>query len=295
MSSLRRSCWSTLLAICSTISISAVGLEALTSSMIIPCHYTHFEYLIELLESVSQQTRLPDEVIVALSGTDNLDAAEVARAIGRSWPFKITWLPSGDVVSRGGNRNRAAEQASGDILICTDADDLMHPRRIELCMRLLESDPWPQMILHGLILSPEASPKQFQWVQQLPFTEFCNLEMPDTLSYLRLNDERPQLPYHPITSGAGFIYRSWFERGLRWDTQSPIQEDLLFNGQFMRLGGQVAFVNQPLYYYMYERSAGYNNGAIRMMQFRNRFLRPFLQVQSRAPQPIRRNSKKPVR
>ncbi len=256
--------------------ISDMWSDPLTSSMIVPCHYTHFCYLDELLENISQQTRLPDEVIIALSGTEFLNPDEVRSAMAQQWPFELIWLPAQEVISRGGNRNRAAEKASGDILICSDADDLMHPRRIELCMRLLESDPWPEMILHGLILSPEASPTQFQWVQQMPFEEFVTLTMPDKLSYLQLNHERPELPYHPITSGAAFFYRKWFERGMRWDSQAAIQEDLQFNNDFRKFGGRQAFVNQPLYYYMYERSAGYDKRAIRITQFRNLFRMPFM-------------------
>ena len=104
----------------------------MTTSIIIPCHYKHAIYLEETLNSYSQQTVLPTEVVISLSQSKKVSPEIIHTLLTRQWPFKLNLLQHIIAVSEGGNRNRACAASTGQILICSDADDLPHPQRVEI-------------------------------------------------------------------------------------------------------------------------------------------------------------------
>lgn len=110
-------------------------------SVIVPCCSRHVRLLPELLDSLSRQTRKPDEIILAVSGITHsalpsLDAAQVIC----------------DPVARssGWNRNRGSEAAVGEVFIYQDADDVPHPQRVQLIAHLFETYE-VEHLMHGYL------------------------------------------------------------------------------------------------------------------------------------------------
>lgn len=109
----------------------------------------------QLIPSMVNQTILPTQVIIALSETSN----DVAGGLERRWS---SMLPNVEVrvssttekQTPGQNRNRAAEMAAGDIITYIDADDMMHPQRLEVVSSVLQRTH-AYCVLHGFTMTDE--------------------------------------------------------------------------------------------------------------------------------------------
>lgn len=104
-----------------------------TIALVIPCIPKHVDQVKKLVSSIKEQTRIPDEIIVALSATSDKDGRDLQEEL------RLTGLPV--IVSStphksfaGKNRNRGASVSKSDLISFMDADDRMHPQRTEaLC------------------------------------------------------------------------------------------------------------------------------------------------------------------
>ena len=110
-----------------------------TTSVIIPCYHGHFKYLEKLLEEYTKQIVLPNEIVISLSEANLVDQNKIHILEKRKWPFKLIIITSNEQLFAGSNRNIAAQAASGDILICQDADDTPHKQRVQIIKHVFEN------------------------------------------------------------------------------------------------------------------------------------------------------------
>lgn len=96
-------------------------------SLIIPC-YRDAETLPRALLSVYRQTRPPDEVIVVNDCSPETDAIERALAAFPS----VRYLRHDRNLGLAATRNTGIDAARGQILTFLDADDELHPQKIEM-------------------------------------------------------------------------------------------------------------------------------------------------------------------
>lgn len=113
--------------------------QEMTLSVVIPCSGVHFQHLAFLLKEYARQTRLPDEVVIGLSLIETLPKEEIAALETQRWPFRLKLLKHEGKRSAGMNRNVACTRATGDVILCQDADDLPHPQRVEIVKYLFEN------------------------------------------------------------------------------------------------------------------------------------------------------------
>jgi glycosyltransferase involved in cell wall biosynthesis len=108
----------------------------------IPCYHGHIPALLELLDNLKKQTRLPDKVAISCSSTNEFPKL-------KNYGFSIETVVTKDKKSAAENRNIASSKLMDmDYITFFDADDLMHPQRIEiLCMVCQNSNP--DIILHN--------------------------------------------------------------------------------------------------------------------------------------------------
>ena len=97
----------------------------------IPCFINHIEQCYVLLESINQQTRIPDQVVVSCSSSKETDF------IKREYKFPLIVITTEDKQIAAQNRNAAAKLLDTDIIAFMDADDIMHPQRIEILLRVV--------------------------------------------------------------------------------------------------------------------------------------------------------------
>jgi len=111
----------------------------------VPCYYAHIRYLGGLLMSIENQTLKPHIVSISISGvTDDI----VVPTFTTTFPLKITTT---DLKKNAGqNRNIAVDQIKDDIDIITffDADDFMHPKRLEIIDKAFKDDTC-DVFMHG--------------------------------------------------------------------------------------------------------------------------------------------------
>ena len=122
----------------------------------IPSYYGHITRLYELLDSIENQTVLPDKVVVSCSSTSFFENKKEYR-------FPLEVIVTEDKKNASQNRNIAVSKLLDmDYITFIDADDLMHPQRIEFLLKVFEiynSD----IILHNYFNeSTTFSPKFFQ-------------------------------------------------------------------------------------------------------------------------------------
>lgn len=118
----------------------------------------HFIYLKELCRNISEQTRLPDLVIIRASSCDSEAAKNLlGLVLAEPWPFPLQILdtPAQQYQARNRNEGAAAVPPDIDIISFFDSDDLMHPRRLEILERLFLQGA--EAVIHDCMMghSPE--------------------------------------------------------------------------------------------------------------------------------------------
>jgi len=89
-----------------------------------------------VLESVSRQSRLPDQVIICDDGSDS-NTSEIAASWSNQLPIRHAWSP--DMNFRAAlTRNLGILKSAADILIFLDGDCLLPPSFIEQHVKLVE-------------------------------------------------------------------------------------------------------------------------------------------------------------
>ncbi len=125
------------------------------------------------------QTRQPDYVIISFSEVSP-KRQPVIDASGFTFP--IEFLYEAKQLYAGANRNRAAERATAlgaDLLSFFDADDIMHPRRLECVEELFEKDPTLVGLVHHFLVGPKVDIDKYAGTVDLPWEPILNDYVPN--------------------------------------------------------------------------------------------------------------------
>ena len=113
----------------------------------IPAYIGHINRLFELLDSIEKQTRLPDKVVVSCSSTREFN--------NKTYSFPLQIIVTEERKNAAQNRNIAASNLMDmDFITFIDADDIMHPQRIEVLLKVFEVYD-VDIILHTFISNNE--------------------------------------------------------------------------------------------------------------------------------------------
>ncbi len=189
--------------------------EQFTTSIIIPCYHKHAHLIYPLLEFYTQQTVLPDEIVIALSECDLVPAQTIVQLENAHWPFRTTLILVSEKQFAGQNRNTACDHAQGDVFICQDADDIPHPQRVEIIRHFFHEYP-VQHLLHEWIDIEKHHTHQFP--------EYNDLEQISFAYHRQFKELWQQATF---TNGNIAITRQVFEK-IRW-TAATRGQDTIFN------------------------------------------------------------------
>jgi hypothetical protein len=206
--------------------------QNLTISIIIPCYYGHFKYLNELILDICKQTVLPNEVVISLSETDRLDQTEIERLRNMDLPFSLILIENKQKLYAGENRNIAAANSIGDIIICQDADDKMHLQRIEIIKSQFEKYNIDHLI-HGF--SKKKNDIDFKF---------------------NGNPKNFKKKFN-LTNGNVAFKKKVFEK-IKWNSL-PKGEDCEFNNEVKKSGFKCAKLFLPLLLYRKNLSSSHDN------------------------------------
>ncbi len=123
----------------------------------IPCVDLHIPLLEKFLSTIIHFTRQPDEVIVSLSPKfENNNLQEKADKIVSTFNnLNLTFLIQDKITTAAMNLNKITEVATGDILVRCDADDIIHPQKLEIIEKTFKKYPETKLILHRWIMTNE--------------------------------------------------------------------------------------------------------------------------------------------
>jgi glycosyltransferase involved in cell wall biosynthesis len=235
-------------------------LRALSSSVAIPCYYKHFTYLPDLLKSLTQQTCLPDEVVISLSQVEHLTDEEMDQLEAGPWPFPVKIIRRVGVFMEGSNRTMAAQQCSSDIVLCVDADDIPHPQRIEAVLQLFSTLPEVDMVLCGHAYCPGEA---IVCERVIPFfqpEEYAQLRFalgPHTWS--KLDESGLTRWASGVHNGSPSLRKTLIETGIIWSDLKN-GADLKFNKLVISQNHMSYMIELPLLHYFNGRSSAADIG-----------------------------------
>lgn len=128
----------------------------------IPCYYGHVENLFFLLGSIQSQTVLPDKVVVSCSSSHNCSFENIQK-----YTFDLEVIISEEKKNAAQNRNTAASKLLDmDYITFIDADDIMHPQRIEILLEVIKKEG-SDIILHNFYDETELNVNMFDKIQNI--------------------------------------------------------------------------------------------------------------------------------
>lgn len=129
-----------------------------TLGVAIPCHAGHFKYISALLQNIATSTDKPDEIVISCSSWKNNATSEFTF---EGIPVKLFYTRH--MLNASQNRNRAAGALKTDLISFLDADDLMHPRRIEFVRNTFDMRKDVDAVYHNYSYEPQSSRNQPFW------------------------------------------------------------------------------------------------------------------------------------
>ena len=142
----------------------------MTTSVIIPCVARHFVWMSGILEAYQNQTAMPDEIVLVFSEVEKINNIDITKLEKGLWNFRLKIIKRHGVHLEGENRNVAMDNASGDILIFSDADDIPHPQRVEIVKYIFENYE-VEHIIHTLgVKRDQMTPINIQAIKPLKFS-----------------------------------------------------------------------------------------------------------------------------
>jgi len=113
----------------------------------IPCYYGHIPKLLNLLDSIENQCLKPNKVVVSCSSTKD----EIKLTKNYSFPLEI--IITEEHKNAAQNRNIAGSKLNDvDYITFIDADDIMHPQRIEILLKVFKETEC-DIILHNYLIN----------------------------------------------------------------------------------------------------------------------------------------------
>lgn len=203
-------------------------------AVVIPCFINHIPNLLYLLESLEKQTRIPDQVVISCSSTNE-------PLILREYKFIVKLFVCEEKKNAAQNRNIASSNVSNDIDIISyfDADDVMHPQRLEILEYVFNKGI--NIVLHNFISGSEYEHSDYN--TYIAYNKFIKTEEYDII-YNNLIPAPSGCATHKIYyEKMGIIHHSQVSITknifnivkFREDIDSQGKEDSLFCGDILRL------------------------------------------------------------
>lgn len=226
-------------ALCLLLSNTLLGVNSIQrnnskTSLIIPCCAKHARHLSLLLRVYEQQAELPDEVVISLSEVNLVSNIILDTLKKELWSFPIRLVISKKKLFAGENRNRACEHATGDILICQDADDLPHPQRIEIIKYFFKTYQVDHL-MHEMVVFKQNQSFSYNYYKDFSQIPFCYF------------DGFTDACYGHFTNGNVAIAKHVFDT-VKWIGIMPKAQDVMFNKQVYKNFKHCIGVKVPLYF-----------------------------------------------
>lgn len=117
-------------------------------SVFIPCAPWHFKNVKSILQAYKDQSRVPDEVVIMLSGGNEVSPADRIN-LQKHFRGFLRLIVNGTRMYAGPARQVALNRAKGDIIMYHDADDLPHVDRCKVIEKFFEENKKCKVVCHS--------------------------------------------------------------------------------------------------------------------------------------------------
>jgi len=214
-------------------------------SVIVPVYNTR-EYLEPCIKSILSQTYSNIEVILVDDGSNDGSGELCETFRKRDDRIKVIHQKNAGVSSA---RNAALKTAKGEFIAFADSDDTVNCRFLEfLAENLITNDA--DVSICGLKYTKEQQNTMRHESQEVPVMLIEGKEIIKTLL------ESGHYEGHLLDK----LYRREAVRGVFFDTDLTVCEDMLFNVRCMKQCRRAVYQPVPLYYYFMRQSSACHSG-----------------------------------
>ncbi|WP_103027259.1 glycosyltransferase family 2 protein [Salinibacter altiplanensis] len=212
-----------------------------TVSILIPC-YNSEAHLEETIESALRQTWSNCEIIVVDDGSTD-DSLEVARTYEGRRVRVIAQSNQGAPAAR----NRALEAAMGEYIQYLDADDLLHPRKIEAQVTALRKrTPKTLGVCSTVYFQDGEMPEEGRRAKGDEHIPWLTSE--DPVQWL-INLWMPRRGWGMVQTGAWLVPRDVAEEAGPWDEQLTRDQDGEYFTRVVLTSSGIQYVGEGCVYY----------------------------------------------
>lgn len=211
-------------------------------SVIIPC-YRDASTLARAIDSVQAQTQNIDEIIVV---NDCSPETESIETIIQTYP-DIVYIKNSTNLGLAGSRNKGVEIAKSEVVTFLDADDELHPQKIELQSKVLQTNCATTTSVCRVYVGGKSI--------TVPFYN----EVP---AYNVVNDVGRMLFGNHLTGASMMIHKETFIRIGGYDSKLRSCEDFDLWLRLLDSGVSIRKIRLPLYFYHFNAnglSQNYSN------------------------------------
>ena len=158
-------------------------------------------YLAEQLDSILQQSRLPDELVIHDDASDDTTVSVIRDFVSRA-PFSVRLKVNSRRMGSTRNFEEAIRACTGDIIFLCDQDDIWHPNKIALIEECFMCDAKTGAVFSDarVFYQNKNSPEYKLWDR----IRFSSRERAQIVA----NEACPVLLRHPVVTGATMAFRS---------------------------------------------------------------------------------------
>ena len=198
-----------------------------TITVLIPCAHEDSHLLVNLINILNQQSIMPKEVIISLSGTKHITAEKLKHIddlLRVKFPFTLKILYRSDKFWASQNKNYAASIATGDILVVQDADDIPHYQRFEIIKYFFDKYDIVHL-MHSFIFRHDGHVILSSNYKSIPFNKPYNISH---IAFYHTKTQRHITTELPKTHGEIGVKKSVWDK-FKWDNDRMTGEDTRFN------------------------------------------------------------------
>jgi len=214
----------------------------------IPCYYGHINNLFFLLDSIDSQTIVPNKVAVSCSSTDKLD-------IIKKYNFELDIFVTNEKLNAAQNRNNAISKLLDmDYVTFMDADDIMHPQRIEILLDTIQKYD-SDIILHNYQTNPVNEVNIFEKIEDIKVrTNTLIQSWSGCITHIHGYDDRIDKIHHSQAT-----VKNWILHIIKFPEEPEFhtKEDCVFCYRIFSLPNiKHAYISNELSYYVESRTGG---------------------------------------
>lgn len=230
-------------------------------SIIIPVYPPHFNLLDRLIKNIDSSyssKELVKEIIICASEIDSQQSNNLLSNLQNSTKIKIIINNTLEKQNASQNRNRGWNIVNSEYIIFLDADDIYHPNRIVILKEIIESNNYPDSLVHNYLLKKDIdiSNPIFNEIKK-PYKLIKSLDTYNRTFPNNFRDESKETGHYgdtnlicdiPLTQGSSVIKSKLnfrFNENMRWGEDGKILRDILYNNP----ENGVILIDEILIYY----------------------------------------------